>query len=205
MARALPAGRKRNQRQPRLWRATDTETFMLVLVVGPSGAGKDTLLDAAHQALADDPRFRFVRRVITRLAQAGGEAHESVTDADFATRDFALSWQAHGLHYGIPADIVADLQAGRVVVANTSRGVITQAAARFPVRVIEITAPLQILAARLSARGRESVADVTARLARNVAIPDGIHAETVLNDTTTQIGTARFLAALNRAAESARR
>ena len=65
--------------------------------------------------------------------------------------------------------------------------------------------PPQVLAARLSARGRESVADVAARLVRNVAIPDGIPAETVLNDTTTQIGTARFLAALNRAAETARR
>ena len=39
---------------------------MLVLVVGPSGAGKDTLLDAAKQALADNRRFHFVRRVVTR-------------------------------------------------------------------------------------------------------------------------------------------
>jgi ribose 1,5-bisphosphokinase len=178
---------------------------MLVLVVGPSGAGKDTLLDAARQALTDDPRFRFVRRVITRPAEAGGEAYESVTDAEFATRDFALSWQAHGLRYGIPADIATDLQAGRVVVANISRGIITQAARRFPAHVIEITAPPQILAARLSARGRESVVDVAARLTRNVAIPDGVSVETVLNDTTTQIGTARFLAALTRAAEVARR
>src|SRR5580692_8194818 len=98
---------------------------MLVLVVGPSGAGKDTLLDAARRAVADDPRFRFVRRVITRPAEAGGEAHEAVTDAEFATRDFALAWQAHGLRYGIPADIAADLQSGRVLVANSSRGITT--------------------------------------------------------------------------------
>src|ERR1700722_14225051 len=137
---------------------------MLVLVVGPSGAGKDTLLDAARWALTDDPRFRFVRRVIPPPADAGGEAHEPVTEAEFATCDFALAWQAHGLHYGIPADIAADLDAGRVVVANVSRGVIAEAARWFPVRVIEISAPPQVLAARLAARGRESASDVAARL-----------------------------------------
>jgi len=178
---------------------------MLVLVVGPSGAGKDTLLDAARAALAADPRFRFVRRVITRPADAGGEAHQAVTEAAFATHTFALAWQAHGLRYGIPDDITVDLAAGRVVVANVSRGVIVEAVARFPVRVIEITAPPEVLATRLAMRGRESVADVTARLARTVARPDGVPIETVMNDATVEAGTARFLAALNRAAEAARR
>jgi|SRR5271166_6572760 len=178
---------------------------MLVLVVGPSGAGKDTLLDAARAALADDPRFRFVRRVITRPAEAGGELHEAVSDAEFAARDFALTWQAHGLRYGIPATIAADLAAGRVVVANVSRSVIAAAAGRFPVRVIEITAPPEVLAARLATRGREGVADVAARLARSVALPDGVPIETVTNDVTVDAGAARFLAALNRAAEAARR
>ena len=178
---------------------------MLVLVVGPSGAGKDTLLDAARAALADDPRFRFVRRVITRPADAGGEAHEAVTEAAFSMRAFALAWQAHGLRYGIPDDIVADLAAGRVVVANVSRSVIAEAAARFPVLVIEITAPPAVLATRLAMRGRESAADVTARLARTVAFADGMPIETVMNDATVEAGTARFLAVLNRAAEAARR
>jgi phosphonate metabolism protein PhnN/1,5-bisphosphokinase (PRPP-forming) len=178
---------------------------MLVLVVGPSGAGKDTLLDAARAALTDDPRFRFVRRVITRPTEAGGEAHEAVTDAEFTTRAFALAWQAHGLRYGISDDIAIDLAQGRVVVANVSRGVIVQAAGRFPVRVIEITAPPEVLAARLATRGRENAADVAARLARTVPLPDDVPTETVLNDATVEAGTARFLAALNRAAEAARR
>jgi phosphonate metabolism protein PhnN/1,5-bisphosphokinase (PRPP-forming) len=177
---------------------------MLVRVVGPSGAGKDTLLDAARAALDGDPRVRFVRRAITRPADSGGEAHEAVTDTEFAMRDFALCWQAHGLRYGIPADIAADLTAGRTVVANVSRGVIAEAARRFPVRVIEITAPADILAARLAARGRETTADVAARLARSVALPDGVPVETVLNDASIEVGVARFVAALSRATESAR-
>src|ERR1700686_4695699 len=130
---------------------------MLVLVVGPSGAGKDALLSGARQAFAGDPRIHFARRVITRPVDAGGEDHEAVTEAEFAARDFALSWSAHGLRYGIPAEGVRRTP---VVVANVSRGVVDDAAARFPVRVIEVTAPPDMLASRLAARGRENVADI---------------------------------------------
>ena len=175
---------------------------MLVLVVGPSGAGKDTLLAAAQQALADDPRFRFVRRVITRPADAGGEAHEAVTPDEFARREFALQWHAHGLSYGIPADAVTD---GDIAVANVSRTIIADASRRFPVRVIEVTAPSHVLAARLASRGRESVTDVAQRLARSVAMPSHVTVETVMNDASPEEGVARFIAALNRAASAAAR
>ena len=168
---------------------------MLILVVGPSGAGKDTLLAAAQRALAGDPRFRFVRRVITRPADAGGEAHEAVTEAEFARRNFALQWQAHGLRYGIPP-----IEPGCVTVANVSRTVIAEAAARYPVQVIEVTAPPDELAERLGQRGREGQADVAARLARRVELPEGVPVHTVLNDASLEQGVARFIAALNRAA-----
>jgi phosphonate metabolism protein PhnN/1,5-bisphosphokinase (PRPP-forming) len=178
---------------------------MLVLVVGPSGAGKDTLLDASRQVLADDRRFRFVRRVITRPADAGSEAHESVTPEEFAGREFTLQWQAHGLSYGIPAAVVDDLRQGRVVVANVSRTVIADAARRFPTRVIEVTASPEVLAARLASRARESAADVAARLLRSVAMPDRVTMETVMNDGSLEDGVTRFLAALSRAASAAAR
>ncbi len=170
---------------------------MLVLVVGPSGAGKDTLLEAARQTLAHDARFHFVRRVITRPADAGGEAHEAVTEAEFAKRDFALQWQAHGLRYGIPAPAV---EAGVVTVANVSRTVIADAARRFRVRVIEVTAPSDVLASRLASRGREHATDVNARLARSVAIPRDVAVDRMVNDGSLEDGVTRFLAALNRAA-----
>ena len=96
---------------------------MLILIVGPSGAGKDTLLNGARDALADDLRFRFVRRIITRPGDMGQEAHESATEQAFELRrqagDFALTWRAHGLHYGIPAEISMDLARGRVVIDVT--------------------------------------------------------------------------------------
>ena len=169
---------------------------MLVLVVGPSGAGKDTLLDAARRALAGNARYRFVRRAITRPEDAGGEAHEAVSEAEFAVRDFALSWRAHGLRYGIPADIAKDIARGVTVVANVSRSVVADAAARFPTRVIEVTAPAPVLADRLRARGREDANDVAARLARVVALPADLTLTTVVNDGALEIGVERFLAAV---------
>jgi ribose 1,5-bisphosphokinase len=169
---------------------------MLVLVVGPSGAGKDALLKAAREAFRDDKRIHFVRRVITRPPDPDGEDHEPVSEAEFATRDFALSWSAHGLRYGIPADAVRE---SAVVVANVSRGAIAEASRLSHVRVIEVTAPPDILAARLAARGRETSEDVARRLSRDATIPAGVELESVRNDTSLEEGIARFIAALRRA------
>ena len=180
---------------------------MLIAVVGPSGAGKDTLMAGARAAIAHDARFRFVRRAITRPAEAGGEDHEALSEADFAARraagGFALAWEAHGLNYGIPRDIEEDMAARHVVIANLSRAVLPEAGARYPLRVLNITAPMEVLAARLAARGRESTADIAARLARDVVLPDGLDFERVMNDADAAEGVARVLVALNRAASDA--
>jgi phosphonate metabolism protein PhnN/1,5-bisphosphokinase (PRPP-forming) len=181
---------------------TSAHRGTLVLVVGPSGAGKDSLIDGARKALAGDRRFAFVRRVITRPAEAGGEAHEAATPTEFAARraagGFVLSWQAHGLDYGIPASVADDLAAGRHVIANVSRAVVAEAAAASPpVLVVEVTAPPEVLAARLAARGRETAADVAGRLARaGAAVPPGVAHVQVVNDGTLEEGIARFVAVL---------
>ena len=174
---------------------------MLVLVVGPSGAGKDTLLEASRAILAGEDRVRFVRRVITRAIDPAGERHEPISEADFVKRQsaggFALSWRAHGLQYGIPADIAIDLEAGRVVVANVSRAMVAEAAARFDTRVIEVTAPADVLARRLAARGREDAVDVARRLSRAIELPVPVPRDVIVNDGTVEQG-ARKMAALLR-------
>lgn len=181
---------------------------LLVPVVGPSGAGKDTLLGEVRRHLAGDARFVFARRHITRPAEAGGEDHQPCDEDAFralaAAGGFALSWQAHGLHYGIPRAIEAELAQGRVVLANLSRSVLAEAAARYPLRILLITAPFALLAARLAARGRETAEDIAARLAREVSLPAGLPVMTVMNDATPAEGAARLLAALEEASIFAR-
>lgn len=169
---------------------------MIFAVVGPSGAGKDTLIAGA---MAARPDLHLVRRVITRPAGAGGEDFDGITEAGFAARkaqgDFALDWQAHGLRYGIPW---AQLERPGPVIFNGSRAALPLALAVFPhLRVVLITAPAAVLAARLAARGREDAADIRSRLARaSFRLPAGISAETVVNDASPEQGIARLLAAL---------
>ncbi len=104
---------------------------MIFAVVGPSGAGKDTLIAGA---VAARPDLRLVRRVITRPTEAGGEPFDGVTEAEFLSRldagAFALHWQAHGLHYGIPAD---QLAGPGDVVFNGSRAPFRRPARPFPI------------------------------------------------------------------------
>ena len=168
-------------------------------VVGPSGAGKDSLIAGA---VALRPDLVWARRVITRPNDAGGEPFEGVGKAEFDTRkaagEFVLDWQAHGLSYGIPASIRVDLAAGRDVVFNGSRAELPAALRQFSgLIVILVTASPDSLAHRLAARGREGMADIAQRLQRSdYAMPAGIVARTVVNDGTLAKGVTRFLAAL---------
>jgi ribose 1,5-bisphosphokinase len=175
----------------------------LVLVVGPSGAGKDTLIAAAREALSDDLGFVFPRRIVTREAVKELEDHDTINRENFVARrdedGFALSWDAHGLSYALPKSILADLEAGRTVVANASRQVLGEAVARYGAQVVLVTADRAVRAARLSRRGRESEADVAARLAREgAALPPGVEATVI--DNSADLGTAvtAFIAALRR-------
>lgn len=146
-----------------------------VAVVGPSGAGKDTLMSRAALHPALDPHIRFARRIVTRPALIAAEDHGSLDEAGFARAEaagaFSLVWAAHGLRYGLPGSIRDELAQGRTVVANLSRRSLHEAAEAFgAVHVVEVTARPEILLARLSARGREPEATIRDRLRRQVPV-----------------------------------
>jgi ribose 1,5-bisphosphokinase len=149
------------------------ERGRLIVLVGPSGAGKDSLIDYARAKLADDNRFGVVRRTITRPEEAGGEAHTAADLDDFARLraegSFCVDWGAHGLCYGIPAELTEEIARGATRLVNGSRRALPAFNTTFGrVETVLVTASQDVLARRLAARGRESLEDIQTRLARQV-------------------------------------
>ena len=151
----------------------------LILLVGPSGAGKDTLLGLARAACAGGS-IVFPRRVVTREASRFEDNEQVSLDAFRQARtrgDFAVHWEAHGHCYALARAIDDDIRAGRTVVANVSRTVVGAIRRTYAdVVVVSITAPSEILAERLAARARSSDGKIEYRLSRVVggvvAAPD---------------------------------
>jgi ribose 1,5-bisphosphokinase len=143
----------------------------LVLIVGPSGAGKDTLIAHAKAACVALPAIVFPRRVVTRQA-SDAEDHDTLAAADFdhAVKNglFAFWWEAHGHKYGIPSSANDDIRVGRVVVSNVSRGIVADIRERYAhVDVVLVTAPTDVLAFRLARRSRNTDGPVIERINRN--------------------------------------
>lgn len=174
----------------------------MIVVVGPSGAGKDTLIDYAAERLRRNPDVHFVRRVITRDNDAGGENHEGCSEQAFQQKkvagEFCVSWSAHGLHYGIPASVSEHLKKGGVAVANGSRSALPHFRAAFPnLKVVVVTARPEILSARLANRGRESMSEIMGRLDRKVeAICDSFDVTTIDNSGEIEEAGSVLLALL---------
>ena len=176
-----------------------------MLVVGPSGSGKDTLIGLAHNALRDNPKFVFPRRVITRQAMADAEDHDTMELDAFEQAEaqgaFALSWGAHGLRYGITAKSVAGVGEGAIAVINVSRSAIPHAERLgCRVTVLSIVCDPALLAERIAKRGRESAEDIAVRLKREAPI----HVTTarlveIRNDTRPEDTSPAMIAAIRTA------
>lgn len=141
----------------------------LVYLMGASGVGKDSLLGALRR---QHPEWLVAHRYVTRPSSAS-ENCISLSAEEFAWRRrlglFCLDWQAHGLDYGLGIEVRAWLERDRMVIVNGSRRALDQARERFGARLLPvlITAESAVLRERLIRRGRETLDEIEARLARH--------------------------------------
>lgn len=179
------------------------EPGTLWYVIGPSGAGKDSLLAYARARLPACGRLVFAHRYITRPADAGGENHVALSLEEFEQRErsgcFALSWRRHGLAYGLGMEVALWLDQGLDVVVNGSRSALPLAARRFPgLRPVWIVASPEALAARLAGRGRESPERVAQRLEEAAALTPPPGAAVLRNDGELAEAGERLLRLLSK-------
>ncbi|WP_137133165.1 phosphonate metabolism protein/1,5-bisphosphokinase (PRPP-forming) PhnN [Rhizobium sp. FKY42] len=177
----------------------------LLAVVGPSGVGKDSLINALRTRLHADASVHFVRRVITRPADAGGEDHDAVTVSEFerlvANGAFAVHWQAHGLSYGILRSAAEAYNAGKTVVVNGSRAALPLFSGCFcNTIVVNITADPEVIAQRLASRGREDAEQIAQRLKRgaDLCVPCQLPVHTIDNSRDLEAAVEEFLKLVQR-------
>lgn len=173
----------------------------LIYVMGPSGAGKDSVLGWLRERLPRHAPVHWAVRTVTRPRQSDGEQHETVDAATFEAllqqQRFALAWEANGLRYGIPHEELGLLRHGGWVMVNGSRGYLDEAARQFPgMTVVHITAQAQTLHKRLIARGRESESVIRKRIARAAAFDCPPGAIEVSNDEVLERAGQDLLLAL---------
>lgn len=146
----------------------------LVYVVGPSGSGKDSLLAYARRHVPNGTPLAFAHRYITRPMRPDDENHVALSDDEFAMRVsrgcMAMHWASHGHSYGIGIEIREWLACGLDVVVSGSREYLPRALSDYPdLALVLVTAPTEVLRARLEARGRETPDFIDARLRRAAA------------------------------------
>ncbi|MCG6202525.1 ribose 1,5-bisphosphokinase [Psychromonas antarctica] len=152
--------------------STLPSTGRLFYLIGPSGSGKDSIIEGLRVAINTQQPLLVASRYITRPADCGGEKHIALSVAEFRLRKqrrlFALEWHANGYDYGIGLEIIRWLDLGYNVLVNGSREYLPMATHRFPEKLNSIVIDVDdnTLATRLRLRGRECERDIQQRLAR---------------------------------------
>jgi len=184
---------------------------MLIIISGPSGVGKDTIIDAMRRAEREEGRAdqrHYVVTITTRAPRAGevdGHDYHFVSRDEFLrirdARGFLEANEVHGNWYGSPRDPVrASLAVGKDVVlkidvqgAQTVKEQVTQA---FLIFVVPPT--MEALFQRLRARATESADELELRQ-RNAALElarQDDYDEIVTNETGQVERTAQEIEAI---------
>jgi len=164
------------------------EETKIVLIVGPSGVGKDTLLKLAKKRLKDVDGFNFVKRYITRKPDKNEKNYYLRFAAFNILKEscyFVSHWKAHNNEYGIAKESIKK----GVNIISISRGSIHDFENEYDsVTTIYVTIPKTLLLNRLRLRGRETEAEIMNRLKRTY---DKVEAKSLVKfDNSSHIKTS---------------
>ena len=150
----------------------------LVIISGPSGVGKDTIIDALR-ARPRDPDYHYVVTCTTRAPRPGevpGVSYQFLTmDAFTALRDageLLESAEVHGNWYGTPRrDVAEALATGHDVILKIDVQGASTVKQRVPAALLVFLVPpsMEALFQRLRSRATESADELELRQ-RNAAI-----------------------------------
>jgi len=153
---------------------------MLILVVGNSGSGKDSIMRGVIERYPSDLKSLYLtQRYITR-PYSDTEDYIAIKPEDFKKLslqgEFVLEWHIYGLDYGIPIEIDGWLEKGHPVLVNVSRTIIKKARRMYQnLLVVFIDVPFEITLKRVKERARESGVRLEERIQRarrNQDLPD---------------------------------
>ncbi len=135
----------------------------IVLIVGASGVGKDSLLKIIKSRIDAN----FVKRYITRIPDEN-ESNYFIDEEAFSilknNNYFVSSWYAHGNSYAIAHNQIKN----GLNIISISRNAIKDFEKIFQdVITINITVPKETLRERLKKRGRETFEEIENRLNRS--------------------------------------
>ncbi len=151
---------------------------MLVIISGPSGVGKDTIIDALR-GRDHDPEFLYVVTCTTRSPRPGemnGVDYQFLTRDDFlrlrADRQLLEANEVHGNWYGSPRDQVREaVTAGRhaILKIDVQGAQVVKEQVSEAVLIFVVPPSLETLFARLRTRATETADELELRQ-RNAAV-----------------------------------
>ncbi len=180
---------------------------ILVLVVGNSGSGKDSIISEVVKRFPTNLKeIHLTKRYITR-PPSETEDNISVSTQIFKEmslqKKFALEWHIYDLDYGVPIDIEDWLKKGHPVIVNVSRTIVKKARGIYHnILVVFIKVPFVITLKRVKERARESGKLLQERIHRakdNQTFPDADFI--VDNSGDLEIAIDQFLSYLTRVAK----
>ena len=151
---------------------------MLIIISGPSGVGKDTIIDALRER-PHDPEYHYVVTCTTRAPRPGevdGTDYHFLSREDFlrlrADRQLLEANEVHGNWYGAPRDQVREaVLAGRhaILKIDVQGAQVVKEQVSEAVLIFVVPPSLETLFARLRARATETADELETRQ-RNAAI-----------------------------------